>query len=96
MESPKLELRDEDEDVYEDDDKFEEEDEYDGNPGRFCVRATAGGVYDGSNTVEGMSMGIAEKPNDAAFSSTDGVFASYERFSNPSESDPSDVYAGIF
>jgi hypothetical protein len=88
VESPKLEHRDEDEDVYEDEDEdeYEEEDEYDGNPGRFCVRATVGGVYDGYNAAEGMSMGIAEKPNDV-FSSRDGVFASYERFSN-NASDP--------
>ena len=46
-----------------------------------------GGVYDGSNAAEGMSIGIAENSNDAAFSSRDGVFASYERFSN-NASDP--------
>ena len=89
MESPKLEHRDEDEDVYDDEDvdEYEEEDEYDGSPGRFCVRATVRGVYGGSNAAEGMSMGIAGKPNDAGFSSRDGVFASYERFSN-NASDP--------
>jgi hypothetical protein len=46
-----------------------------------------GGVYDGANAVEGMSMGIAENPSDVAFSSRDGVFASNERLSN-NASDP--------
>ena len=51
------------------------------------MRAMVGGVYDGSNAVEGMSIGIAGNSNDAAFSSRDGVFAPYERFSN-NASDP--------
>lgn len=56
-------------------------------------------MKDGStNAAEGMSMGIAGKPNGCAFSSRDGVVASYAKFSNnppsPCESDPSVVYAG--
>lgn len=59
-----------------------------------------GGVKDGStNAVEGMSMGIAGKPNDCAFSSKAGVVASYAKFSSnppsPCEMDTSVVYVGI-